>query len=286
MDLIAVRDAFDEQIRRHPTVVAPGERVERDDHVVRFISEGGGWTGVTWCDLDEASVDGVIASQIRWFAQLSRPWEWKHYSYDQPADLPDRLRVAGFTSEPPEAVLVGETADLPLAVPPPSGVVIVPVVDEPGVASFVSVNDEVFGGDNAWTGELLLADLARQPRMTAAVLAMAGRTPIAALRLEFASDTDFASLWSACTLPAWRSRGVFRSLLAYCVARSVDRGFRYLQADAFPDSRPILKRLGFVELGTTTPFLHAGDADRGECLARTHLDGCCSRRRRGGRDRK
>jgi ribosomal protein S18 acetylase RimI-like enzyme len=201
----------------------------------------------------------VIASQIERFAQLSRPWEWKYYSYDQPADLPDRLRAAGFTPEPPEALLVGETADLPVALPPPSGVAIVPIVDEHGVASFISVNDEVFGGDNAWAGKLLLADLARQPRMTAAVLAMAGGTPVAALRLEFAPETDFASLWSACTLPAWRSSGVFRSLLAYCVALSVGRGFRYLQADALPDSRPILKRLGFVELGTTTPYLYARD---------------------------
>jgi hypothetical protein len=32
------------------------------------------------------------------------------------------------------------------------------------------------------------------------------------------------------------------------------RGFRYLQVDASPDSRPILRRLGFAELATTTPF--------------------------------
>jgi ribosomal protein S18 acetylase RimI-like enzyme len=259
MDLRAVRNAFDEQVRRHPAVVASGEHIERDDHVVRFISESDGWTGVTWCDLDEVSADGVIASQIKRFAQLSRTWEWKHYSYDQPADLPDRLRTAGFTPEPPEALLVGETAELPLALPPLSGLAIVPVVDEQGVASFISVNDEVFGGDNAWAGKMLLADLAHQPRMISALLAMAGGTPIAALRLEFAPETDFASLWSACTLPAWRGRGVFRSLLACCVALSVERGYRYLQADAFPDSQPILKRLGFLELGTTTPFLYTSD---------------------------
>jgi hypothetical protein len=130
------------------------------------------------------------------------------------------------------------------------------------VASFTWVNDEVFGGDNAWVGKVLLTDMARQPRMTRAVPAMAGNGPIAALRLEFAPGTDFASLWSACTLPAWRSRGVFRSLLAECVAQSADNGFPYLQADAFPDSEPILKRLGFVEVGTTTPFIYRGDDSR------------------------
>ena len=36
------------------------------------------------------------------------------------------------------------------------------------------------------------------------------------------------------------------------------RGFRYLQVDASADSRPILQRLGFVELATTTPFTYPG----------------------------
>jgi ribosomal protein S18 acetylase RimI-like enzyme len=205
------------------------------------------------------SADGVIASQIERFAEFSRVWEWKHYSYDRPADLPDRLCAAGFAPEAPEALLVGETAELPSAVAPPPGVAIVPVVDEQGVASFIWVNDEVLGGENAWVGKVLLADLARQPRMTRAVLAMAGDAPIAALRLELAPGTDFASLWSACTLPAWRGRGVFRSLLSDCVTHAAENGFRYLQADAFPDSEPILKRLGFVGLGTTTPFIHSAD---------------------------
>jgi GNAT superfamily N-acetyltransferase len=257
MDPGAVRDVFDEQVRRHPAVVAAGEHVERDDRVVRVICDSDGWTGVTWSDLDEVSADGVIASQIERFAEFSRVWEWKHYSYDRPADLPARLCAAGFAPEALEALLVGETAELPSAVAPHPGVAIVPVVDEPGVACFIWVSDEVFGGENAWVGKVLLADLARQPRMTRAVLAMAGDTPIAALRLELAPGTDFASLWSACTVPAWRGRGVFRSLLADCVAHAAENGFRYLQADAFPDSEPILKRLGFVELGTTTPFIYS-----------------------------
>ena len=72
--------------------------------------------GVTWCDLDPAGADAVIAAQIHRFAGLARPWEWKHYSYDRPPDLPDRLLAAGFTPEPAEALLVAEIADLPLEV--------------------------------------------------------------------------------------------------------------------------------------------------------------------------
>lgn len=132
------------------------------------------------------------------------------------------------------------------------------VVDEPGVEALVSVHDQVFGGDHSAIGSSLLAGLARLPRTSAAVVALAGRTPIAAGRVEFHRGTDFASLWGGGTLPAWRGRGVFRSLVAQRATEASARGFRYLQVDASTDSRPILQRLGFVELATTTPFMHPG----------------------------
>jgi hypothetical protein len=49
---------------------------------------------------------------------------------------------------------------------------------------------------------------------------------------------------------------VFRALVAHRAALAAAAGFRYLQVDATADSRPILRRLGFVELSTTTPFVH------------------------------
>ena len=92
----------------------------------------------------------------------------------------------------------------------------------------------------------------------ARVLAVAAQTPIAAGRVEFHPGTEFAGLWGGGTLPAWRRRGVFRALVAHRAALASDRGFRYLQVDASPDSRPILERLGFVALATTTPFIYSG----------------------------
>jgi ribosomal protein S18 acetylase RimI-like enzyme len=256
VDREAVLAAFDEQIRRRPEPDAPDGHVEHDDGVIRSISGGDGWIGVTWCELDDVSADAVIAAQISRFAELSRPWEWKHYSYDQPPDLPDRLLAAGFTRQPAEALLVAEIADLTLDVRPPPGVELRAVVDQQDVDALVLVHDEVFGEDHSALGRTLLADLVHRPSKPAAVVASAGQTPIAAGRVEFHSGTDFASLWGGGTLPAWRGRGVFRSLVAHRAALASARGFRYLQVDASPDSRPILQRLGFAELATTTPFMH------------------------------
>jgi ribosomal protein S18 acetylase RimI-like enzyme len=258
MDRQAVLAAYDEQMRRHPEPEGPDGHVEYDDSVIRSMAVGDGWTGVTWSDLDQASADAVIAAQIGRFAELARPWEWKHYSYDRPADLPDRLLAAGFTPQPAEALLVAEIADLTLDVAPPPGVELRAVVDMSDVDALVSVHDEVFGGDHSAVGRTVLAGLARQPGAVAAVVAVAGHTPVAAGRVEFHPGTDFASLWGGATLPAWRGRGAFRSLVAHRAAVASARGFRYLQVDATPASRPILQRLGFVELATTTPFMHPG----------------------------
>jgi ribosomal protein S18 acetylase RimI-like enzyme len=260
MDRQAVLAAFDEQIRRHPEPDVPDGHVEYDGNVVRSVSGADGWTGVTWCDLDDVSADAVVAAQISRFAELSRRWEWKHYSHDRPPDLPYRLLAAGFTPQPAETLLVAEIADLTLEVPPPPGVRLRAVVDTHDVAALVSVHDEVFGGDYSALGRTLLAGLARRSAAAAAVVAWAGPTPIAAARMEFHPGTDFASLWGGGTLPAWRGRGVFRSLVAHRAALASAGGYRYLQVDASRDSRPILQRLGFVELATTTPFTHPGRA--------------------------
>ena len=107
MDQKAVLAAFDEQIRRHAGPPGPDEDVEREDHVVRIISDG--WGGVTWSDLDPSSADTVIAAQVDRFAQLAQPWEWKHYGYDQPVDLPERLAAAGLSAEPAETLPVSYT---------------------------------------------------------------------------------------------------------------------------------------------------------------------------------
>ena len=258
VDRQAALAAFDEQIRQHPEPEAPDGFVEHDEGVVRCISGGDGWTGVIWSDLDPAGADAVIAAQITRFAKLSRPWEWKHYSHDRPRDLPARLLAAGFRRQPAEALLVAEIAELALDVPPPPGVELRAAVDERGVEALVSVHDEVFGEDHSALGEALLAGLARRPPTAAAVVAWAEQTPIAAGRVEFHRGTDFASLWGGGTVPAWRGRGVFRALVARRASLASAEGFRYLQVDASPESRPILERLGFIELATTTPFTHPG----------------------------
>jgi GNAT superfamily N-acetyltransferase len=185
---------------------------------------------------------------------LCQPWEWKHYSYDRPAGLPARLRAAGLVPDPAETMLVAEIAGLAREPDPPAGVDLVPVASQQDADALVAVHDEVFGGRHEAIGQAVLRGLGLHPSPVAAVIAVAGGTPVAAGRVEFHQGSDFASIWGGGTLPAWRGRGIFRSLVACRAALAHHRGYRYLHVDASPDSRPILRRLGFVELAETTPY--------------------------------
>jgi GNAT superfamily N-acetyltransferase len=87
------------------------------------------------------------------------------------------------------------------------------------------------------------------------VVAWADGCPVGEGRVDFHEGTAFASLWGGATLPEWRGKGIYRSVVAFRGRLARDRGHRYLQVDALPTSRPILERLGFVQLTATTPYV-------------------------------
>jgi hypothetical protein len=259
VDLASLRELFDARVRQHPEPDGPATRTERSDLVIRVVSPRGGWSGVTWSDLDCADADDVIAHQIVEFASLGLPWEWKYYSHDLPHDLPDRLLAAGFRAGQPETVMVADLTTLAIDLPLPQGVRMVPVTTGPGLDALIAIHDAVFGGDHSGLRRTLDERLNRRPAASSAILALIGDTPVAGGRIDFHADGEFASLWGGGTLPAWRHRGVFHALVAQRGALAAAAGFRYLQVDATAASRPILRRLGFVELATTIPFIWPHD---------------------------
>ncbi|MDX3308785.1 GNAT family N-acetyltransferase [Streptomyces sp. NPDC054884] len=259
MDHVALLTSYDRDMREGARPESSDARVERAGNVVRHIGGDGGWNGVLWSDLDRAGVDidAAIAEQVAFFTGLGRAFEWKLYRHDRPADLGQRLRSAGFTPEPEETLLIGDTAGQLVDARPPEGVRIVPVTDRAGVDLMVEANEKAFGRDGSWLRDLLLARLATDPDTLVAVVALAGRTPVSSARMELIEGTAFAGLWGGGTVDGWRGRGVYRALIAHRARIAADRGYRYLQVDASDQSRPILERLGFTALSTTTPYVYA-----------------------------
>lgn len=254
----ALLAVFDEQMRQNASGDGTGAIVERVGRVVRYVSPAptDGST-IVWSDLDEASADGAIDEQMRYFAGRGQAFEWKHYAHDRPVDLPARLRAAGFERGDDEAVMVAEVARLDRGVALPPDLRLVRVRDAAGVDLVVRAHEGAFGVDHTWLRHALLAQLESAPDAMAAFVVLAGEAPVCSGRVEFRPGTDFASLWGGGTLPAYRGRGVYRALVAERARLAAERGVRYLQVDALPPSRPILERLGFRVLTTTTPYLAA-----------------------------
>ncbi|MEV4177442.1 GNAT family N-acetyltransferase [Nonomuraea sp. NPDC049709] len=246
---------FDRELRREAAPDSPESKVERVGDVVRQVGPEHAWNGVIWSGLGPGDADAAIAEQVRFFGSLGRAFEWKLYDHDRPADLDRRLLAAGFTAEPAETLMIAEAAPIAGAgVVVPDGVRLVPVSDRDGVERLAGVHEIAFGATRDHIRERLLAQLATGAGI--AVLALAGDVPISAARMDLHPGTRFASLWGGGTVPEWRGRGVYRALVAYRAREAVARGYDYLQVDASDQSRPILARLGFTPLTTTTPYVH------------------------------
>ncbi|MBD9735949.1 GNAT family N-acetyltransferase [Streptomyces sp. H28] len=255
MDHAALLALFDAEVREGARPDGPDARIERTAAAVRQTAPEHGWNGVLWSALTERDADAVIAEQTSRFTGLGRTCEWKLYGHDRPADLGRRLVAAGFTPGAVETLMIGEIAALDLDAAPPEGVDVVPVTDPAGVGLVAAVHERVFGTDGSRLRRDLLARLADGSGTVSAVLALAGGEPVSAARLELVPGTGFAGLWGGGTLPSWRGRGVYRALVAHRARTAAAHGCRYLQVDASAESRPILERLGFAALTTTTPYV-------------------------------
>jgi len=221
VDTTEVLERFDDQMRR---MAAPDSL---------FVSNG--WSAVLWRP-DDGEVEPLLARM----RELSGHVEWKYYSHDGP-ELRQRLVAAGLEPDDEETVVVAEVASIP---PPPDDVELQIVTEE-----FVELAASVFG------------DRFDLPEKAVAVVAMVDGKPVSGGRVDFEDGVEFAGLFGGITLPEFRGRGLYRATVAKRAELARERGYRWLYSDALPTSRPILERLGFVAITTTTPFTFPRAAD-------------------------
>ena len=254
-ELLAAYDA----LRAHmPDRLPAGASVERDGPVLRFL----GWVGrgfVLYSDLgglEGSALDELIARQVRAFAERGEAFEWKLAGHDLPADLPERLRAAGFVPEEQETVVIASTGEIAVRPVLPEGVTLREVTSRADLERIAAMEDAVWGAEShGWLAASLGGELEADPDGLTIVVAEAGDEVVCAAWVRFEQGTDFATLWGGATLPAWRRRGIYRATVAYRASLAAVRAFRYLEVDASDDSRPILERLGFTAVTTTTPYV-------------------------------
>ncbi|MFF9448836.1 GNAT family N-acetyltransferase [Streptomyces althioticus] len=248
---------YDREMRLGARPDGPDAVVERVGRVVRRTAPAHGWNGVEWSGFTSAQeADEAIVGQIAHYTSRGLSFEWKLYAHDEPADLGERLSAAGFTAGPDETLMAAEIDALTLTDTVPDGIRVVPVTDTAGVDQVAEVHEHAFGDDASRFRRRLLDALSTTPDTVAAVLALAGDVPVGAARMELTPGTSFAGLWGGGTVPEWRGRGIYRALITHRARIAAARGYRVLHVDASPQSRPILRRLGFTPLTVTTPYVY------------------------------
>jgi len=205
--------------------------------------------------LSGRALDELIERTCAYFAGRQERFEWKTHSYDEPADLPDRLLAAGFVPGEAETVVVGLAEEMTAEPALLDGVVIRELDDPADFERIGALHTEIWGEDWGWLAADLADRKASNPDHLAIYAAEVSRELVSVAWLVRDPRSEFATLWGGATRPQWRGKGIYRALVARRAQFAVRTGARYLQVDASDDSAPILQRLGFVAVATTTPYL-------------------------------
>jgi GNAT superfamily N-acetyltransferase len=249
--------AYDAELRGHmPNRLPDSVRVELDGPVVRTLRFGkrGFVEYRDLAGLDGDELDTLIARQVRIFAARGEPFEWKLHGHDRPADLSDRLHAAGLVPEDTETVVISRAEVVASEARVPDGVIIHELRESGDFARLVQLDESMSHDDHSWIDHLA-NERAADPQGLSIFVAEAGGRTVSDGWVRFPSGTQFATFWGGFTLPAWRRRGIYRALVAHRAKLAMARSRRYVEVDASDDSRPILERLGFVAVTTTTPYV-------------------------------
>lgn len=252
-----LRAAYDTQLRRVvPTCVPPGIRYELLGPVLRVVGRNRGFleTGPR-VGMAGDELDALITLHRDFFAARGEAVEWKTRGHDEPADLTARLLAAGFVPEDRETVLVAEAGHLNIEPVLPAGVILRRAADRVDFDRIAAMQEQIWGEDHTWLADELESGVRDDPHDVLVFVAEANGLVVSSCRLEFVPGTEFAGLWGGSTLPDWRGRGIYRAMVAHRAGLAVSRGVRYLQVDASDESKPILLRLGFQAITTTTPYV-------------------------------
>jgi len=226
---------------------------ENTGRVVRDYSLVDAAGFIDYASLDKSCADAEIDAQVSFFASLGFPFTWKVFNHDFPADLRQRLELRGFKIESPKALLVLDIHNAPafywsMTLPD----CVKKVTDPAGIVDIVRMEEEVWPAPRDWLRKRLIHSLETNPnRLSLFSVFIDGRIVSAAWTFYY-PPTRFASLLGGSTLPDYRKRGYYTSLLVTRVREARQRGYRFLVVDASPMSKPILEKYGFQFLGFST----------------------------------
>ncbi|WP_246943739.1 GNAT family N-acetyltransferase [Bacillus pinisoli] len=231
----------------------PGWQRIVTEFTVRNVSTLGEKGFVIYSELNEKNVHSVIDQEIEYFKSISQPFEWKYFDYDQPSNLKELLSEKGFTIDEPEALLVLDIMSKEDLLGMKIGPEIVRVTDDKGIDELVKLEDQIWNVSHAELGERLKRDLKNDPNHVFIYAVIIDGKVVSGAWMYLHKGTSFGSLWGGSTLPDYRGRGIYTSLIAIRAQDAKEKGFSLLTVDASPMSAPILQKRGFELLAYSYP---------------------------------
>lgn len=234
--------------------VQSGWRRERTEFVTRHVSLLKEKGFILHSNLTAENASRIIEEELNYFKSLSQSFEWKLYDYDQPENLMELLEAKGFTVEDPEALLVLDIQSQQNLLNVTISSDIQSITDELGIDDIVSLEDKIWGISHSTLGDQLKRDLEDNPDLHLYGAYVNGEI-VSAAWMYLHKNTSFGSLWGGSTLPEYRSKGYYTSLLAARVQQAWKKGYPLLTVDASPMSKIILEKRGFQFLATSFPCI-------------------------------
>ena len=169
-------------------------------------------------------------------------------------DTVERLLAHGFVPEDTETIVIARVDEIAGEPVLPEGVTLREVTERPDFERISEMEKRVWGHEDTWLPDMLESERTMDPDSITIVVAEAGESVVCAAWIRFDS-TEFGTLWGGATLQEWRRKGIYRATVSYRANLAQERGRVYLETDASDDSNPILQKLGFVPVTTTTPYI-------------------------------
>lgn len=208
--------------------------------------------------LEAGREDEQIKEQIEFFRRTGRPFEWKVYAPEQPADLKDRLERHGFVADEGECFMLYSLSGAPQRVakhsPGLTGeLALRRITDAAQLDDVLWLQAQVWGRDFEWLREKLATTLL-EPGSISMFCAYVDGSPVGAGWTNFPAGSRFPELHGGSVLAAWRGQGIYSALFDVRFAEARERGFEWIAVDASPMSRPILEAMGFMPICSTWPM--------------------------------
>lgn len=235
---------YDTELRRG--LHSPGYRREETEHVVRHVSMHGERGFIIHSDVNEENASTIIQEELNYFSRLGVGFEWKVYSYDKPDQLKNLLEQQDFAIEPREALMVMDIDAIQPALRVDEHAMTKEIIDEKGIRKMISLIDIIWEESHAELGDRLWRDKQNDPDSLYLYGIYDKDQLVSAAWIYFEKNSSFASLWGGSTLPEYRGKGYYTSLLSIRAMKAVEKGYRFLTVDASPMSRPILEKHGFL----------------------------------------